>query len=146
MSEFEYYDLQELNLDEVESADGNFEAVAAGDYRLTCTKCELGSNKEGTGKRFAFEFRVDANSDGSRSSESGRTIREWRSLSDKMYSRRRLRTMIEALGLPLSGFNPADAVGRPLLAAVVHEESNDTNPNTGEPYVNARLRSERRAA
>ncbi len=43
----------------------------------------------------------------------------------KIIKNGRIKAFMEALGLPLNGFNPADAVGRPCWALLAEEETPD---------------------
>lgn len=142
----EFLDLENYGLDEVEGSGGNeFDLPDRGEYKLRVAECKL--HNSGTGNRsIKFTVEVRENADGTKTDQAGKRFHEYRSLSEKEFPRRRLRQMLDALGLPVKGFSTREAVGREFVAMVDHQTSQQVNEQTGEYYVNARTKNEQSVA
>lgn len=142
----QFIDIEELGLDseELRPAEGGMrEPPMRGEYQLEVTECEPSTSQAGN-RTLVFTTVVVAKADGGATEEVGKDFRQWFSLGSHEYSRRRLKNMLNAIGLPLAGFNAEEAIGKRFCAEIFHEkyEKEDSEGNVRE-FTNARTRKER---
>lgn len=148
----DFIDIGDLGLEDEDlkptgEAGGMKEPPAEAPYILEVTGCETSVSQTSGGRSIVFTSAVVSNADGSATEEAGKDFKQWFSLSSKDYPRRRLKNMLNALGLSLAGFSTEEAMGKRYYAEVYHESyEKPTADGDVREYINARTRREQPVA
>lgn len=126
----------------------SFDPPAEGEYRLRVTEMEEDKSSKGN-SMLVTKIEIVSAADGSETSEDGKVMTDWRSLLQKKGCQRRLKALLNAVGVEVDedgGFDTDQAVGVEFLGRIKHDSV--TKVVNGEPKTydnNPKLVEERPA-
>lgn len=141
----EEFSLEDDTLGTWDGEGGGIDVPAPGDYLLQVDDMEV--KRSGRGNlMFVETSRILANADGSTTTEKGKTVKQWRVLTDNEGSRKRFRNFLAATSVALTkgGVNPQVFVGKKYAATVSLEDYEKVlDDGSSRTYQNPRITRER---
>lgn len=128
--------------------EGGIDVPSPGDYLLQIDDMEVKRSERGN-LMFVETSRILANADGSNTAEKGKTVKQWRVLTENEGNKRRFRNFLSATSVALTkgGVNPKVFVGKKYAATVSLEDYEKTlDDGSTRTYQNPRITRERQVS